>query len=260
MTLPAADPPAVSRAAALASGAGTALKIVAGQLLRRSLPWFPLGLAAGLLAAGLAYGFGTLPPTGSGLAGRLLQLSLILLLPLLGLVLFGLHGLNRGAAHAALALEAQWGLVAQAVDGVLGLIRQRLGTQLANLPLAQIEAALKQAVRSYLGDEESGGRRGLSGWMLRKARRLVVRNVELVLLSAFRAQLSGKDGGGGIDLHKVRDQVIEQAGGHLREFLLGPLTPQLVLLLVLFFGLGVGGYPLLRGLYQLGANGVAMFS
>lgn len=250
MTDPVAIPPR-SRAAALLGEAGNAALTIARHVPTRVLLWGLLGLAAGLLAAGLSLLLGWLTLAG-GAADMLrgARVLVFVLLPLVGMVLFGLHGLNRGIARAALALEAQWGLVRQVVDRVIDLLQQQLGTRLANLPLATLEEKLKQAIRSYLGSEESDSGRGLRAWVVRKARRLVTQKVETWLLRAFRAE-QNVQGGGGIDLDKVRASAAEQLGGQLQDFVAGPLNGQLALLLLLFFGLGIGWYHLGLGVVAL---------
>lgn len=172
-----------------------------------------------------------------------------LLLPLLGAALFFVHGLHRGVAQAALALEAQWGLVAQIVDRVIGVIGQHLGARLHNLPLAQAEAAIKQGVQGFLGSEASPPG-GLRGWVVTKVRSLVTAKVETCLLAAYRAE-QGEQGGGGVDLAKVRDRCVAEVSGHLAELVLGPLGSQLGVLLLVFFGLGIGWFHLGLGIVAL---------
>lgn len=249
MTTPAN--PLRSQAAALLGGAGNAALTIARHVPTRVLLWALLGLGAGLLADGLALLLGWL--TLSGGAAEMLRgprLAVFVLLPLTGMFLFGLHGMNRGVARAALALEAQWGLVRQVVDRIIDLLQEQLGTRLANLPLATLEAKLKQVTRNYLGSEETDSGRGLFAWVLRKARRLVTENVETWLLRAFRAEQSAQ-GGGGIDLEKVRASAVDQLSGHLQELVAGPLNGQLAVLLLLFFGVGTGWYHLGLGLVAL---------
>lgn len=243
-----------SLSSSLLGGAGSAALAVVRHVPVRALLWAVLGMLGGALAVAASLLLGVLTLDG-GAASMLRGARFLvpLLLPVIGFIAFGLHGANRGVAHAALALEAQWGLVAQLVGRAIALIDQHLGTRLANLPLAQAESALKGVIRTSLGSEETAQRRGgLTGWVLRQARALLTAKVEACLLSAYRAEYkTDAAGGGGIDLAKVRDRAVEQLTGHLREFLLGPLNGQLMLLLVLFFGLGIGWYHLGLGLVAL---------
>ncbi len=238
----------------LLGGAGSAALAVVRHVPVRALLWAVLGMLGGALAVAASLLLGALTLDG-GAASMLRGARFLvpLLLPVIGFIAFGLHGANRGVAHAALALEAQWGLVAQLVDRAIALVGQHLGARLANLPLAQAESALKGVIRTGLGSEEMANRRGgLTGWVLRQARALLTAKAEACLLSAYRAEYTADAaGGGGIDLAKVRDRAVEQLTGHLREFLLGPLNGQLMALLVLFFGLGIGWYHLGLGLVAL---------
>ncbi len=243
-----------SLASSVLGGAGTAALAVVRHVPTRALLWAVVGMLGGALAVAASLLLGALTLDG-GAASMLRGARFVvpLLLPVIGFIAFGLHGANRGVAHAALALETQWGLVAQLVERAIALVGQHLGTRLANLPLAQAESALKGLIRSSLGSDDPTQRRGgVTGWVLRQARALLTAKVEAVLLSAYRAEYTANaPGGGGIDLAKVRDRTIEQLTGHLREFLLGPLNGQLMLLLVLFFGLGIGWYHLGLGLVAL---------
>lgn len=250
MPLPVDTASALRLGETLLSGGGNAARIVIKHVPGRALLWGALGLAAALLAILLS---AVLTWLLLGSAGALFHgwpLAVTLLLPVAGVVLFFLHGGNRGVAHAVLALEAQWGLVKQVVERVFALLQPQFGERLGNLPLAQAEAAIKQGIQRFLGSE-SGGGRGFSAWLMGKVRGLITAKVEACLLAAYRAEQSD-GGGGGVDLAKVRDRTVEELSGHLAERVLGPLNLQLVLLLVLFFVVGVGWYPLLVGLKSLG--------
>lgn len=246
--------PPASLTSSVLAGAGNAALAVVRHVPTRALLWAILGMLGGALAVAGSLLLGALTLDG-GAASMLRGARFLvpLLLPVIGFIAFGLHGANRGVAHAALALEAQWRLVEQLVDRAITLIGQHLGTRLANLPLAQAESALKGVIRTSLGSDETALRRGgLTGWVLRQARALLTVKVEACLLSAYRAEYKADAaGGGGIDLAKVRDRAIEELTGHLREFLFGPLNGQLMLLLLLFFGLGIGWYHLGLGLVAL---------
>lgn len=249
MTLPVDSASALRLGDNLITGAGNAAMIVVRHVPLRAVLWGLAGFGAGLLAILLSallawFTLGSARPLFDGP-----RIAVPLLLPLVGAALFFVHGLHRGVAQAALALEAQWGLVAQIVDRVIGLIGQQLGTRLHNLPLAQAEAAVKQGVQRFLGDEASPAG-GLRGWVVAKVRGLVTAKVETCLLAAYRAEQS-EQGGGGVDLAKVRDRTVAEVSGHLAELVLGPLSSQLIVLLVLFFGLGIGWFHLGLGIAAL---------
>lgn len=245
-----------NRWSALLGGAGNAALTVARHVPTRAVLWAVGGLLLGVVAVGASLLLAALTLDGAaaldGGAKAVLYKSryvVWLLLPLVGLVAFGAHGFQRGIARAALALEAQWGLVAGIVDATVAQLDQQIGTRLANLPLAQAEAALKALVRRALGDETST-RGGVTGWVLRTLRNVITEKVETFLLTAYRAEATAQ-GGGGIDLAKLRDRVVDEVGAHLRESLLGPLNLQLVTLLILYVGIGVGWFHLALALIAL---------
>lgn len=248
---PSPEPSPASLATTVLGGAGNAVLAVARHVPTRGMLWAVLGTLGGALAVALSLLLAALTLDG-GAAGMLRGMRLIvpLLIPVIGFIAFGLHGINRGIAHAALAIEAQWGLVTQLVDRTLALIDRHVGARLTDLPLAQAERTLKDLVRRGLGDDAMP-HTGLVGWIVAKARRLLIDKVETCLLSAYRAEATAQRAGGGVDLGKVRERAIGELGAHLREFLLGPLNGQLALLLVLFFGLGIGWYHLGLGIAAL---------
>ncbi|HSX59273.1 MAG TPA: hypothetical protein VLF18_03635 [Tahibacter sp.] len=236
--------------------AGGAAMTVARHVPTRAVLWALGGFLLGLLAVGVSLLLARATLGGAaahdGGAAAMLHAGryvVLLLVPLVGLVAFGAHGFQRGLAHATLALEAQWGLVVRIVDTTIAQLDQQVGPRLANLPLAQAETTLKAYIRRALGDENNG-RRGLAGWVLRTLRATIVGKVETWLLSAYRAEVTAQ-GGGGIDLTKLRDRVVEEVGAHLRESLLGSLNFQLVVLLVLFVGLGAGWFHLALAVVSL---------
>lgn len=238
-----------NRLSALLGGAGNAALTVARHVPLRAVLWAFGGLLLGVFAVGLSLLLAALTLKGEaaldGGATAMLHSArylVLLLLPLVGFVAFGAHGFQRGIARAALALEAQWGLVVRIVDATIAQLDQQVGARLTNLPLAQAEAALKALVRRALGDD-TDGRRGIVGWVLRTLRNTIVEKVETYLLAAYRAEVTAQ-GGGGIDLTKLRDRVVEEVSAHLRESLLGPLNMQLAVLLLLYVGIGVGWFHL----------------
>jgi hypothetical protein len=249
MPLPVDTASALRLGETLLSGTGSAALTVVKHVPGRALLWGAVGFAAGLLAIVLS---ALLAWLLFGSAGALFggwRLAVTALLPVAGAVLFFFHGSNRGVAHAVLALEAQWGLVRQVVDRVYALLQPQFGERLGNLPLAQAEAAIKQGVQRFLGSE-SGGGRGMGAWLLGKVRGLVTAKVEACLLAAYRAELTDS-GGGGVYLAKVRERTVEELSGHLAERVLDPLNTQLLLFLLLFFGVALGWYPLVEGALAL---------
>ncbi|MBL8300125.1 MAG: hypothetical protein JNN30_17440 [Rhodanobacteraceae bacterium] len=240
----------------LLGGAGNAALTVARHVPLRAVLWALGGLLLGVLtvAASLWLSSATLSGAASldGAAAAMLHASRFavwLLIPLVGLVAFGAHGFQRGIAHAALALEARWNLVARTVDATIARLDQQIGARLADLPLAQAEQALKDLIHRVLG-EDTGGRRGIMGWVLRVLRTTIVSKVETCLLSAYRAELTAK-GGGGIDLAKLGARAVEEVGGHLRDSLFRPLNLQLAVLLLLYVVLGVGWFHLALAILAL---------
>lgn len=249
MPLPVDTASALRLGETLLSGSSSAALTVVRHVPGRALVWGALGFAAGLAAIVLEVLLVWLLFGSAGVLFSGWRLAVTALLPVAGAVLFFLHGSNRGVAHAVLALEAQWGLVRQVVDRVFALLQPQFGERLGNLPLAQAEAALKQGIQRFLGSEPAGGR-GMGAWLLGKVRGLVTAKVEACLLAAYRAELTGS-GGGGVDLAKLRERTVEELSGHLAERVLEPLNAQLILLLALFFAVGLGWYPLFAGIASL---------
>ncbi|WP_257387102.1 hypothetical protein [Tahibacter caeni] len=240
-------------ASSVFGGAGDAALALVRHVPAQIAFWALLGLLAGLAAAGLSLLLAALILDG-GAAALLRGWRWLVpaLLPPAGLVALGVHGFHRGTAQAALALEAQWSVVAQSIDRVFARIDPGIAARLANLPLAQAETQFKQLVRRALGDtDEAVPRRGPVAWALRRVRRLLAARIEAVLLAAYRAEAGTHGAGGGVDLAKVRDHAVEAVTARLRESLLGPLDGQLWLLLFLLFGLGIGGHYLAVGLLAL---------
>lgn len=240
----------------LLDGAGAAAMTIARHVPVRAALWALGGLLLGLLAVGVSLLLGAATLEGAaaldGGAAAMLHASrfaVLVLVALVGFVAFGAHGFQRGVAHATLALEARWGLLARSVDAVFAQLDRRVGAHLANLPLAQAETTLKALVQRALGNPAEG-RRGFRGWVLRALRDRITGAVETYLLSAYRAELTVQ-GGGGVDLARLRERVVEAATGHLRESLLGPLNLQLAVLLLLFVGLGVGWFHLALAIVAL---------
>lgn len=240
----------------LLDGAGAAAMTITRHVPLRAALWALGGLLLGLLCVmvSLVLGAATLEGAAAldGGAVAMLQSSrfgVLLVVSLVGFVAFGAHGFQRGIAYAALALEARWGLLARSVDAALLQLDRAVGARLANLPLAQAESALKAVVHRALGND-ADGRRGFLAWVSRVLRTRIACVVETWLLSAYRAEITAGRGGG-IDLARLRDTVIAEATGHLRESLLGPLNLQLAVLLLLFVGLGVGWFHLALAIVAL---------
>ena len=207
----------------------------------RVVLWGALGLLVGVVGVALSYVLGVVTMgRGALLLGYLAAIPFAI--PPLGAVLFGIHGLHRGAAHAALALEAKFGLVAHLTGRVLAQLEDRFGEQLANLPLQQLEAALKDVVAHYLAtnDEEFNRDKGLLAYVLRRARISLTRKIEGYLLAAYREELNERGAGGGVSLEKVRDRTNQEISSRLGELVLAPLNKQLAVLLTLYLLLAVG--------------------
>lgn len=229
-------PPA---AASFLGKAGTVVTTVVKHVPTRAVLWGAIGFAVGAAGVVLSYLLGPLVlGRGALVLGYLVAIPLAI--PVLGAALFGVHGLHRGAARAALALEEEFGLVSHVVERVLGKLQQRFGERLANLPLQQLETTLKEVVAGYLASREDDEGRGLAAWVVRRARKAIAARLETYLLAAYREEQQQDGRGGGVSLAKVRERVTKELSARLAGLVMSPLNKQLALFLTLYVLLAGG--------------------
>jgi hypothetical protein len=231
--------------------AGSALVSIAKHVPTRGALWAVIGFVFGIIASlgSLALGLLTL--------GRGAELMVMgpwaivpIAIPFLGAALFAVHGVHRGAARAALEIETKLGLVSHVVSRVLGFVEERFGDRLSNLPLADLEAGLKQATARYLGSDDAHEGAGITGYVLRRAKRSITTRIDTYLLAAYRAEATAS-GGGGVDMQKVRARVVHEMSTRMGELVMSPLNKQLALFVVLFFTLGIGWFHIALGILSL---------
>jgi hypothetical protein len=216
----------------LAKAGAVALTTV-GNVPTRMVLWGLIGLVVGIVGVVLSYVLGALVMgRGAMILGYLVTIPAAI--PPCGAVLFGLHGLHRGAARAALALEKKFGLVAHVVDRVMAGLGERYGERLANLPLQQLEVALKEIVVKYLSAKDDDEGRGLAAYVVRRARVTIVARIETCLLAAYREELAHDGAGGGVSLAKLRARVSGEISGRLGELVMSPLNKQLAVFMTLY--------------------------
>jgi len=224
----------------------------------RMVLWGLIGLVVGVIGVVLSYILGVaFMGRGAMILGYLATIPAAI--PLLGAVVFGLHGLHRGAARAALALERQFGLVSHVVGRVMALVEERFGARLANLPLQQLEQALKEIVAQYLISKEDDEGRGMAAYVVRRARGVIVARIETYLLADYR-ELHAQDGsGGGVSVSKLRDRLSEGLSSRLAGLVMSPLNKQLAIFMTLYVLLAAGWwlwlFLILAGLGKLAGHG-----
>lgn len=249
---PPREPPREPRS--LLAKVGSALWIVARAVVTRALSWGASGLVLGLFVGG-ASAADVLFTLDRGAAVLWFFFVVPILTPLAGAALFGMHGLHRGLARAALALEREHGLVRHVVERVLGTLEERLGDSLANVPLDRLEGALRDATTRYLGSDDMREGTGVSGFVLRRAKASVVRRIQKYTLAAFRAEKDEVGQGGGVSVAKVRDRVVRELGANLATIVMSPLNKQLAIFVVAFVLVGVGWFHLVLGVLDLFPSG-----
>ena len=221
------------------SKVGTVATTVVKHVPTRGLLWGVIGFVVGAVAVALSFGVGLLVmDRGALILGYLVVIPLAL--PPLGFVLFGMHGLHRGAARAMLELDRKFGLVAYLIDRVLSRLQQHVGTGLSNLPLQRLEQALKETVSSYLGSSEEDDGRGMLGYVVRRARKALVPRIEAYLLSAYREEQRADGSGGGVSIEKVRARALQATSERLSEIVMSPLNKQLAVFMTLYVLLAGG--------------------
>jgi hypothetical protein len=205
----------------------------------RAMAWGAFALIIGIVilftspyVARLRYG----PPADA--MNRSPLVFVLFVIPLAGTALFTMHGLHRGVARVVLDLEKRFGLVSYVVDRVMRRVETKVGGPLSNLPLARFERMLKGVLDEYLGSDEMKEGGGLTGWVLRAAKRAIVRRIDTYLLAAYRAEEHPDGTGGGVLLARVRERAAAEISTRLGHLVMAPLNKQLALFLFLYVGLG----------------------
>ncbi len=237
---------APSKTRSLLAAAGTTVYAIAKHVPTRGVLFGLLGFVLGLVAAGLAFAIALARlERGAMLLAEPPFVLVVVLVPFASAALLGMHGLHRGAARAALELERKAGLVRHVVERVFAALEASVGPALASLPLAKLEVALKDATARYLGSDELDEGRGITRYVLRRAKRAIVRRIDVYLLAAYRAEVgAGGAGGGGVDLGKVKARVVAELSGGLGDLVMAPLQKQLFLFVALILVVGAGWFEL----------------
>jgi hypothetical protein len=222
--------------------AGAVVLSIAKHVVTRAVLWAVLGLVVGV-ATFVAFLVIHQFADRSGVIGA----ALLVLYVGVAFVAFGAHGVTRGVARAALELEQKFGLTRYLIDRITGSIEKRFGTTLANLPLAKFEEGAKGVVDQFLGSEEMLEGSGVTRWVLRKVRALFVGLVEKYLLKAYRVEVEEGGAGGGVSVARVRDRLHAELPRQIASLVMAPINKYLVVIVVLYFGLGLG-WPKILGL------------
>lgn len=227
--------PALTRKSFL-DHAGSVAKTIVKHVPTRGVLWGVIGFVTGVVCVLLSYLIG-LASLGRGAMVLGYLVAIPVAIPFLGAALFTVHGLHRGAARAMLDLERQSGLVSWIVDRVLGLLTDKLGGPASNLPLQQIETALKDVIARWLQTSEGNG---IGAWVMNRAKRALTGKIESYLLAAYRAEQKSDGSGGGVSLEKVGNTVKRELSENLAGLVMGPLNKQLALFMGLYVILAGG--------------------
>lgn len=216
--------------------AGAVAATLVKHVPTRGVLWGAIGLVVGIAGVLLSYAIGPLIlGRGSMVLGYLVVIPLAI--PPLGAAFFFVHGLQRGAARAALALEQKAGLVSYLVTRARDLLIQSVGGPVSNLPLQQLETKLKDALGRLLSTSEGSG---IVAWVVNRAKRSLSDKIETYLLAAYRAEQQTDGKGGGVSLEKIFARVTEQLSEKLGDLLMSPLNKQLALFMTLYVLLAGG--------------------
>jgi hypothetical protein len=233
------SPAPIGARSTLLSKVGTVAATAVKHVPTRMALWGVIGFVVGVIGVALSYVIGVLVMgRGAMILGALVVIPMAI--PPLGAALFATHGLHRGAARAALALEGKFGLVSHVVDRVLTMLADRFGEKLANLPLHQLEVALKEVVATYLASKEEDEGKGMVAYVVRRARTGIARRIDSYLLAAYREELKQDGSGGGLSVQKVRERATTQMSSRLGELVMSPLNKQLVVFMVLYLLVACG--------------------
>lgn len=231
--------------------AGTVAMSIVKHVPTRGVLWGVIGFFLGWVFIALSWVL-ILLTMGRGAMLAAYFFAVMIAIPFLGSAAFAVHGLQRGAARAALDLEGKFGLVKWVVAKIMGYLEEKLGGRLSNLPLGQFEERLKAAIDKYLGSDDMHEGRGIVGWVLRRSKKAIVDRVETYTLSAYRAeQQEGAASGGGVSMQKVGTRVSEELSGHLGDFVMSPLNTQLWIFIAIYAVIGIGWMHIILGLIAL---------
>jgi hypothetical protein len=245
----AAAPVEMQRPSLLARAGSVVVSIVKHVPTRGAL-WGFLAFLVGWVSVGISIAIAFLH-LGRGALILKVLFPIPLCIPFLGAALFAVHGVHRGAARAALEIEQKLGLVRDVVGRVMALLEARVGARVSSLPLAQFERHVRGALDQYLGSADVREGSGLTGWVVRRAKRAVVVRAERYLLTAYRAEERPDGSGGGVSLQKVEAHVTGVLSERLGEIVMSPLNKQLAIFMVLYVGVGVGWMYILFGVLSL---------
>lgn len=238
--------------ASFLSTAGGALVSVVKHVPTRGALWCIGGFFLSLLGVVASIVVGPMTfDRGAMLMAEPPMVVVPLLLPFASAALLGMHGLHRGAARAGLEIERKLGLVRHVVDRVFGFLHSRFGHSLAQVPLAELEAALRTGVEQYFGSADMDEGRGITRYVLRRAKRSILEKVDHYLLVAYRAEAGPAGAGGGVDLGKVHARVVHEMTERAEELVTGSLNKQGALFLALVFVVSVGWFHLIMGVLML---------
>ena len=221
------------------SKAGTVALAAVKHVPTRMALWGAIGLMVGLVCVAVSYALGF---RALGTGGAVIAYAYVIPIGLvhLGVALFVVHGLHRGAARAALALERKFGLASHFVHRVTAKLGESHGERLQNLPLQQLEARLKQTISGYLASKEDDEGKGMAAYVVRRARTAIVARIETYLLAAYREELAQDGSGGGVSLPKLRDRVASEMSSRLGDIVMSPLNKQLAVLMTVYVLLTTG--------------------
>jgi hypothetical protein len=217
--------------------AGSVVMAVVKNVIPRGILWAFIGLVTGAVFVAISFAIGLMVmERGALLLGYLAIIPITI--PFLGAALFGMHGLHRGAARAALELEHKFGLTAYVANTVLGLLEKHLGGPVSNLPLEQLETKLKAVLDRYVGASEG---KGVAAWVVTRVKKKLATKLETYFLAAYRAELQKDGSGGGVSIEKVFQPVRAQLSEGLAGWVMSPLNKQLALFMTLYV-LVAGGW------------------
>ncbi len=236
------------RGPSLLATAGGALVAVVKHVPTRGALWSFGGFVLSLLGVGASIVVGPMTfDRGAMLMAEPPIIVVPFVLPFASAALLGMHGLHRGAARAALEIERKLGLVRHVVDRVFDFLHSRFGSSLSQVPLGELEAALRTGVERYMGSADMDEGRGITGFVLRRAKRAILDKVDDYLLVAYRAEAGPLGAGGGVDLSKVHARVVQEMSARAEDVVSGTLNKQALLFVALVVLVSVFWFHIIMG-------------